>query len=124
MHLSGVVKNVIEVDLNNIFFKVLEGTEDQDDTILDIPDAEADVLQSLLDIIYNGSIEASLDMIRRLLVLAHSLYISVPVSEQLITMLGLELPPQPPLPSTAAHSKTNMEIPGMPQKSFQSHSMR
>ena len=82
------------------------------------------MLQSLLDIIYNGSIEASLDMIRRLLVLAHSLYISVPVSEQLITMLGLELPPQPPLPSTAAHSKTNMEIPGMPQKSFQSHSMR
>ena len=83
---------------------------DQDETFLDMPDADPDVVKSLLDIIYNGSIETSLDMIRRLLVLAHSLYISVPVSDQLVTMLGLELPPQTPLPQV--NSIKNMEFPG------------
>ena len=100
---------------------MLSSTVDQDETLLDMPDADHDVVKSLLDIIYNGSIETSLDMIRRLLVLAHSLYISVPVSDQLVTMLGLELPPQTPLPPV--NTGKNMEFPGNKTKKSQDTSI-
>ena len=39
---------------------------------------QADV-KSLLEIVYTGSIEATMEEMRRMLILAHSLYISVPV---------------------------------------------
>ena len=58
---------------------------------------QADV-KSLLEIVYTGSIEATMAEMRRMLILAHSLYISVPVSDQLMKMLGLTLPPLPKLP--------------------------
>ena len=63
--------------------QVLDTTEEERDlTILDLPDSQKHVVESLLEIIYNGSIEADLEMIRAMLTLAHSLYISVPVSDQ------------------------------------------
>ena len=55
-------------------------------------------MKSLLEIVYTGSIEATMAEMRRMLILAHSLYISVPVSDQLMKMLGLTLPPLPTLP--------------------------
>jgi hypothetical protein len=55
---------------------------------------QADV-KSLLEIVYTGSIEATMEEMRRMLTLAHSLYISVPVSDQLMKMLGITLPPLP-----------------------------
>lgn len=36
-------------------------------------------MKSLLEIVYTGSIEATMEEMRRMLILAHSLYISVPV---------------------------------------------
>merc|ERR1719195_141174 len=78
--------------------QMLDMTGEEDHTILDLPDTDHEVVAALLDIVYNGSIEASLEMIRKLLTLAHSLYISVPVSDQLMSMLGLQLPPQQKLP--------------------------
>merc|ERR1719410_122020 len=74
--------------------QMLDMTGEEDHTVLDLPDTDHEVVAALLDIVYNGSIEASLEMIRKLLTLAHSLYISVPVSDQLMSMLGLQLPPQ------------------------------
>ena len=53
-------------------------------------------VEALISIIYTGSIDASVEEIRRMLLLAHSLYISVPVSEQLNNILGLNLNPHPP----------------------------
>merc|ERR1719266_2627162 len=85
--------------------QMLDMTGEEDHTVLDMPDSDHEVVQSLLDIVYNGSIEASLDMIRRLLTLAHSLYISVPVSDQLMSMLGLQLPALPPV------NKPKLELP-------------
>ena len=64
---------------------------------LELPDTDKAEVQSLLEIVYNGSIEATLDEMRNLLTLAHALYISVPVSDQLMKMLKLKLPPLPPL---------------------------
>merc|ERR1719195_369085 len=78
--------------------QMLDMTGEEDHTVLDLPDTDHEVVAALLDIVYNGSIEASLEMIRELLTLAHSLYISVPVSDQLMSMLGLQLPPQQKLP--------------------------
>ena len=76
---------------------MLDASNDDESTILDLPDSPKAVVQSLLDIVYSGSIEATLEEMRNMLTLAHSLYISVPVSDQLINMLGLKLPLQPAL---------------------------
>ena len=94
--------------------QMLDVTGDEDHTILDMPDSEHEVVQSLLDIVYNGSIEASLEEIRRLLTLAHSLYISVPVSDQLMSMLGLHLPPQSKLGPASAPASPKPQGPEFP----------
>ena len=95
--------------------QMLDMTGEEDHTILDMPDSDHEVVQSLLDIVYNGSIEASLEEIRRLLTLAHSLYISVPVSDQLMAMLGLQLPPQPKLgPPISAPASPKPQGPEFP----------
>ena len=86
-------------------------TGEEDHTVLDLPDTDHEVVAALLDIVYNGSIEASLEMIRKLLTLAHSLYISVPVSDQLMSMLGLQLPPQQKLPPGPSKPQ-GVEFPG------------
>ena len=98
--------------------QVLDVTGDEEHTILDLPDSDRDVVQSLLDIIYTGSIETSLDMIRNMLTLAHSLYIAVPVSDQLMSMLGLQLPQQQSLvTSNNSPSKPpGLEFPGCSQQ--------
>ena len=91
--------------------QVLDTAEEEGSiTILDLPDNPKHVVESLLEIIYSGSIEANLEQIRSMLSLAHSLYISVPVSDQLMSMLGLQLPSLPPVNSK--DNKSKMEFPG------------
>jgi hypothetical protein len=63
---------------------------------LDMPDTGKEEVAALLEIIYTGSVEASLEEMRSMLSLAHALFITVPVSDQLTSLLGLE--PPPPLP--------------------------
>jgi hypothetical protein len=63
---------------------------------LELPDTGKEEMAALLEIIYTGSVEASLEEMRNMLSLAHALYITVPVSDQLTSLLGLE--PPPPLP--------------------------
>ena len=102
--------------------QVLDMTTEEDHTILDLPDTGSEVVEALLEIIYKGSIETSLEMIRSMLTLAHSLYISVPVSEQLVSMIGLHLPPQSSLPQPSSlsssqpppsSSSSGLEFPGL-----------
>ena len=92
-------------------------TNEEEHTVLDMPDTSHEVVRSLMEIIYNGSIEASLEQIRALLTLAHSLYITVPVSDQLVSMLGLQLPPQTALPQPGGQTKpvasSGLELPGL-----------
>jgi len=93
LHAHRLVMSAVSPYLN----QMLDVSTEEDSTILDLPDAPKDVVQSLLDIVYSGSIEATLEEMRNMLTLAHSLYISVPVSDQLINMIGLKLPLQPAL---------------------------
>ena len=89
--------------------------------MLDLPDTPGPVVKALLEIVYTGSIEATLAEMRALLTLAHSLYISVPVSDQLVAMLGLQLPPQPALQPGVSHAPArpqpapSLEFPALPQ---------
>ena len=75
---------------------------------LELPEYTKDEIESLISIIYNGSIDASVEEIRDMLTLAHSLYIPVPVSDQLNSMLGLNLTPHPTLIQPNLPSSHNM----------------
>jgi len=68
---------------------------DEDVTCLDLPEHEKAEIEALVSIVYCGSIDASLEEIRGMISLAHSLYIPVPVSDQLNAMLGMNLPVEP-----------------------------
>jgi len=89
--------------------EVLEG-DSVENMALELPDTNKEEVQFLLEIVYNGSIEATLEEMRLLLTLAHSLYISVPVSDQLMKMLKLKLPPLPPLNSTNSKAKDVSDV--------------
>ena len=72
---------------------------------LELPEYNKEEIESLIAIIYTGSIDATVEEIRNMLTLAHSLFIPVPVSDQLNSMLGLNLTPHPsplqqPFPSS------------------------
>ena len=73
---------------------LLDGTGEE--VSLELPEHDKSEVEALISIIYSGSIDASVEEIRKMLVLAHSLFISVPVSEQLNSILGLSLTPHPP----------------------------
>ena len=45
----------------------------------------------MLNIVYTGSIDASVEQIKKVIILAHSLGIPVPVSEQLSSVLGMDM---------------------------------
>jgi hypothetical protein len=51
----------------------------------------------LLDLVYVGVIEATIDDLRKIILLAHSLYITIPLSDDLLETLELTLPALPPL---------------------------
>jgi len=50
---------------------------------------------------YKGIVEATIDDLRELVLLAHTLYVKIPISEELLEVLGLDLPDIPPLSSGA-----------------------
>lgn len=51
--------------------------------------------QTIFKVVYNGVVEATMSDLRGLIVLAHQLYISIPISEELMQGLDLNLPPMP-----------------------------
>lgn len=51
--------------------------------------------KTILKVVYNGVVEATMSDLRSLIVLAHQLYISIPISEELMQGLDLNLPPMP-----------------------------
>jgi len=56
---------------------------------LELPDSPNEIVSLLLEVIYNGVVEATIEDLRELILLGHSLYISIPLSDELIH--GLEL---------------------------------
>lgn len=68
--------------------------KDDDVQILDLPDIPVDDGQLLMDVIYNGVVEATLEELRSLIMLARHLCIAIPVSNDLLKTL--DIPPLPP----------------------------
>ena len=66
---------------------------EEESVTLDLPEYTKQEIDALVAIVYNGSIDASVEEIKNMLVLAHSLFIPVPVSDQLNSVLGLNLTP-------------------------------
>jgi len=88
---------------------ILSQTEQLD--CLHLPMVDGKEMKALLEVIYTGSIEASLPEMRSLLSLAHSLYISVPVSDQLKKMLGLQLEKLPDLQDHKKEPSNSVQAP-------------
>ena len=60
-----------------------------------MPEASLENVQLLLDVVYNGEVEATIEDLREMILLAHRLYISIPLSEDLMAGLDLTLPELP-----------------------------
>lgn len=72
---------------------VLENNDWEDVQTIDIPDVSQDEVSLLLEVVYHGVVEATLEDLRKLILLAHQLYISIPISDELMNGLHLVLPP-------------------------------
>ena len=64
---------------------------------MELPDAPHEIVNLLLAVVYNGVVEATIEDLRELILLSHRLYISIPLSDDIIQGLELELPVLPPL---------------------------
>ena len=69
-----------------------------EDICVDLSNNTKTDLENLLSLIYSGSIDATVEEIKRVILLSQSLYIPVPVSEQLISILGIEVAKTSPPP--------------------------
>ncbi len=67
---------------------------------LELPDVSFSDGQLLMDVVYNGVVEATMDELRELILLARHLHIAIPVSNDLLKTL--DIPPPPPKYLTAA----------------------
>ena len=76
--------------------QLLESNEWEELQTLELPDASLENLQLLLDVVYNGEVEATIEDLRDMILLAHRLYISIPLSDDLMAGLELTLPELPP----------------------------
>lgn len=62
----------------------------------------------LLEVIYNGAVEATIEDLRKLILLAHRLYIAIPLSNELMQGLELKLPPRPPFRRAACSTTSSV----------------
>jgi len=74
---------------------LLESTEWEEVQVIEMSHVSSDEMQMLLEVIYNGVVEATIEDLRQLILLAHRLYISIPLSSELMQGLDLKLPPRP-----------------------------
>lgn len=83
------------------FLKLLlepdEDVNSSDIQTLELPEVEFNDVQLLVDVIYNGLVEATMEELRVLIKLARYLYINIPISNEMCSSLNLDLPPMPSL---------------------------
>ena len=63
---------------------------------IEMSQVSSDEMQMLLEVVYNGVVEATIEDLRKLILLAHRLYIAIPLSNELMQGLELKLPPRSP----------------------------
>ena len=74
----------------------------------------SDEMQMLLEVIYNGAVEATIEDLRKLILLAHRLYIAIPLSNELMQGLELKLPPRPAFRKPVRFTPNGASTPKMP----------
>ena len=79
-----------------IFLQLLENNEFEEVQTIEMPHVSTEEMQMLLEVVYNGVVEATIEDLRKLILLAHRLYINIPLSNELMQGLELKLPPRPP----------------------------
>lgn len=75
---------------------LLENSEPEEVQTVEMPHVTSEELQMLLEVVYNGVVEATIEDLRKLILLAHRLYINIPLSPELMQGLELKLPSRPP----------------------------
>ena len=76
--------------------QLLENNDWEELQTLELPEASVEEVQLLLEVVYNGSVEATIEDLRNLILLAHRLYITIPMSDELMQGLDVTLPNIPP----------------------------
>jgi len=85
---------------------LLESNELNDDVqTIEMSEVSSDEMQMLLEVVYNGVVEASIEDLRKLILLAHRLYIAIPLSNELMQGLELKLPLRSPFRKPMMSSK-------------------
>jgi hypothetical protein len=61
-------------------FQLLENNDWEEIQTLELPDSSNEIVNLLLEVVYNGVVEATIEDLRELILLSHRLYISIPLS--------------------------------------------
>ncbi len=94
---------------------VLESGGDNEFTFLHLPEVELSLASRLLEVMYSGSVEASLADLRDLILLARELRVEIPVSEELLELLEIpQLEDQPEVDVSAVKVEEQEELPKPP----------
>ena len=108
---------LVNKNLSFCQLQLLESTEWEEVQVIEMSHVTSDEMQMLLEVIYNGVVEATIEDLRQLILLAHRLYITIPLSSELMQGLDLKLPPRPTFrkPPTAFKFANGASPPKMPQ---------
>lgn len=87
---------------------LLENNEWEEVQTIEMSDVGVKEMNLLLEVVYNGVVEATIEDLRALILLAHRLYINIPISDDLMQGLELTLPRRPPFRPPAVLPKMPM----------------
>lgn len=73
----------------------MENNEWEEIQSIEMSHVSFEEMQMLLEVVYNGVVEATIEDLRKLILLAHRLYITIPLSNELMRGLDLKLPTRP-----------------------------
>lgn len=102
---------------------ILETAEPDEVQTIEMSSVSSDEMQMLLEVVYNGVVEATIEDLRKLILLAHRLYITIPLSNELMQGLDLKLPTRPPFRKPLSNyttPKSNHSLTKAMSKSFKS----
>ena len=103
--------------------QILETAEPDEVQTIEMSSVSSDEMQMLLEVVYNGVVEATIEDLRKLILLAHRLYITIPLSNELMQGLDLKLPTRPPFRKPLSNyttPKSNHSLTKAMSKSFKS----
>ena len=69
-------------------FQLLENNDWEEIQTLELPDSSNEIVNLLLEVVYNGVVEATIEDLRELILLSHRLYISIPLSGKTLFLNG------------------------------------